>query len=442
MEESVRPKIVISDDTMAAFVILPHGPDYTVDDLRNALRAEGVTHGVSVRALVEAVEGPRGIIYQVAWGTMEGTPQEEDAREPEIVFNFPQPAERPVSEYPVDPDFKERGQAMLALDTVREGDVLCVAKGNDERQRGTGVTGLPVLLGPEPPALATSENTCLSADGKSLLARRPGIPYVENGVVYVMDHVVIQGNVDKETGNLEFVGDITVQGSISPGYRVSAGQNLIVEGSILGSASAGGQIAVKGGISAPGETVESGGGVLCKFIENSLVRTMGPVKVAEAILHSVVEAEGSIKVTDPGGRIVGGRIRARKGVYVDTVGTDMDAPTVIEVGVSPKYRREFSTLEKDLQRVQEELKNANKSKYSSGFNQYDRLRVKRLILFLETQEKELYGKLRALRENMRRLGSGYFRAQTIFPGTRLVMGVNVTDFKSRVEGYMVGVIRD
>ncbi len=443
MGEFVRPKIVISDDTMAAFVILPHGPVYTVDDLREALRGEGVTHGISVKALLEAVKGNRGMIYQVAWGTIDRKSAKTEAGEPVTVFRFPKSVGRPPSVHPVGPGFLEGWQSMIALGTVREGDVLCFVRNPERCRRGTGVTGLPVLLGQDRPAFRASQTTSVSKDGKSLLAKRAGIPYIEDGVASVLDHVIIQGNVGRKTGDLAFPGDITVQGDVDSGFRVSAGQNLIVEGSLSGSAAAGGQIAVRGGINAPGESVESGRGIYCRFMENSLVRTTGPVTVTEAVVHSVVETEEGLRVTDPSGRIVGGRIRAGRGVIVNTAGSSMGVPTVIEVGISPKYRREFSKLERDLQRIRQELDDVKRSSLMTKMGrEYDSLRLKRVSLFLESQEKELSEKLSALKERMRKLGRpGHFWAEHVLPGTKLAMGVSVTEFRGHVEGLRMGVIR-
>lgn len=441
MSESAGPKIVISDDCMAAFMILPHGVELDIRGLEALLESRGVVHGVSTEALLEAISGTRGRIHQVAWGT--GSLERSGERavpSPAAVFRFPSSVGRPEPKVTVDGSFAGKWRSLMARGAVRPGDVLSFVRNMPKDETVLGVTGKRMSGWDPRSVLRESETTEVSAKGDALLARRGGVPYVDDGVPRVMDHVTIAGDISKATGNLDFPGDITVEGSVASGFSVSAGQCLIVHGSVSGCAFSGGDLAVKGGVIGSG-AAESRGGIFCRFCENSVLRSVGPVTVSDGIIHSVVESEAYVVVTGEHGRIVGGQTRARIGVSAYAVGSPMGMPTVIETGISPKHRRLQAKLLMDLRDVRDELARAVRPGARLGARSgYDEVRVERMRASLESREKSLKGRLSLLEEHMKGMTPGYFRAQRVLADTRVLLGMSETVFTSSAEGFRAGVI--
>ena len=79
-------KVSVSEDRMSAFIRLPTDREITMQELRDALGAEGVRAGISPVALSDALRGPRGIFHQIAWGK---NAEHSGSGAPVVVVKFP-----------------------------------------------------------------------------------------------------------------------------------------------------------------------------------------------------------------------------------------------------------------------------------------------------------------------------------------------------------------
>jgi uncharacterized protein (DUF342 family) len=433
-------KVVVSENKMAAFILI--APDYkvTAEDLRDALRREGVTTGISPKALLEAVTGTRGMIYQVAWGI----PPKGRGHSPSqvsLVFTYADSKGRPRDHYVVDSSFKSEWRRLLARGAVSGGEVLASVRTTAGLPVAKAVTGEEVPFVPSKDEFRLGPNTAFSPDGLKIVATRAGIPYVDKDGAGVLEHVAVEGDVCSLTGNLSFPGDLTVRGNVEAGFSAFAVGDLLISGHVWGSVTARGRIVVSGGITAPGEVVESGGGISCKFCENSVIRSQGPITIQEAALHSVIETESAVDVIDPKGRIIGGLTRAAVSLKAPTVGTPMGVPTVIELGISPKIRREVARLERDLEKVVADLARLQRmgGVRTVDMTDLDSMRIARARRNLQEKEEAIRRRLELLTERLEGMPKGYFQAQRVLPGTRLVMGTEVHEFTSSIDRISMGV---
>jgi len=441
MKKSGTLQVVISEDKMAAYIVIPAEGDFTVRDVKAALQRNGVVFGVSSQAVLQALSDQRGIPYQVAWGLK---PEEGDiqGKGPRVVSRFPESLGKPPVRVPVDTNFRREWARLLARGRVTEGTVLAFIRKPQSSVLGMTVTGERISFGEKTP-FRCGENAGFSKDGTTIVAKKRGIPYSEDGVPGVLALVEIDGDIGGVTGDVEFPGDVRVMGNVERGFCVSAWGSVTVDGNVWGSVPSGGSIAVGGGIIAPGEAVETGGDISAKFIENSMVRAYGDVVVGEAILHSVVESEKRVSVGGRDGRIVGGLVRASHGVTAGSVGTYMGIPTVIEIGTSPRERRELDQVKSQLEKTRAELEQIGRlfrgRTRPLGKGEYDGLRLQRMARLLEDKEKHLTGRLQALEEKLHTVSGGYFAAEKVFPGTRVVRGLTVVDVTSTRQHLRIGV---
>ena len=297
-------------------------------------RPKGSGRHLSLHA---SVRGRKGIYHQIAWGVR---PEMSARKALMVVRMFPGSQGVPPREMRVDNGFKAAWKRLCDSSAVSAGDVLAYMRNADTYPKSLTVTGDEVSSVEFPASLRPGGNAKFSRDGTSIIAARSGIPYEDGGVLSVLDHMEIQGDIGSQSGDISFPGDLSIRGDVQAGHRVFAGGDILVSGSLWGSATARGRIIVSGGINAPGETVESGKGVSCRFCENSVIRSSGPVSVSEAIIHSLIESDTFVRTAGAKGRIVGGLVRATEGVIATTAGTPMGIPTVVEVGISPKVRNE------------------------------------------------------------------------------------------------------
>ena len=437
-EESV--KVVISGDRMSAFLRVAPEADVTMQDLRDALAREGVTTGISVTALKEALLGKRGVFYKVASGTLDSeTAGPSDP--PVVALKFAESQGKPPERIHVGPGFREEWRRLRARGAVSAGDLLAFVRRPDKYPKATTVTGQRVARIEFPDDLKPGQNAQATADGTGIIALRTGIPFHDSTGIGVLDHIEIVGDLDASSGDVSFPGDLSVRGDVGQGCRVSATGDILISGHLWGSATARGRIVVSGGINAPGETIEAGGSITCRFAENSIIRSLERITIAEALLHCVVETERDLVVTGLGGRIVGGLVVAALGVKASTIGSPMGIPTVIQLGVSPKLRREQARLERDLEKVTkdlEKMKFATRSPLRTG--DYDVLRLSRMRRHLQDQEAALSAKLESFRDMLRRFPKGYFVADRVLPGVKVVMAADVKEFKSSADMIIMGAI--
>jgi hypothetical protein len=435
-------KVVISNDKMGAFVLLSPGYDITPDDVRVALRREGVTEGISPKALQEATLGERGLIYQVAWGVPPAQSILDSFAKPNLLFNYPESKGKPPETLVVGPDFAADWRRLLRRGVVNVGSNLGFVRSRSGLPQARAVTGEEVPFVNLGYDIKLGPNARLSPDGLKIVSERPGIPYEDESGIGVLDHVTIEGDVGPKTGNISFPGDISVRGNIASGVTVSTSSSLLVSGNLWGSATARGKIVVSGGITAPGEVVESGGGISCKFCENSVLRSSGPITISDALIHSVVETDDEVELTGRAGRIVGGLVRAQIGLRSLVVGSPMGVPTVVELGISPKLRREVSRLERELAGIVADLAQIAKpgGRVSSGRGM-DSVRLARARRLLMEREKALRERLFLLKKSFDRMPKGFFQAGEVLPGTRLVMGMDVHEFTSPIDMITMGARR-
>jgi len=69
------------------------------------------------------------------------------------------------------------------------------------------------------------KNTYISQGGLQLKANTDGCVEISNGKVYVND-VYVVNDVDNETGNIDFVGDVVINGDVKAGFSVKSRETL------------------------------------------------------------------------------------------------------------------------------------------------------------------------------------------------------------------------
>ncbi|MCG8619577.1 MAG: FapA family protein [Desulfobacterales bacterium] len=222
-------------------------------------------------------------------------------------------------------DFRERGE----VPHVEAGNLLAVKQAPKPGEMGVSVFGEEIFT-PEPldPAFVSGHGTTLSEDGLSMHAVEAGQPHVDPlGTISVNPEYVIQGDVDFNTGNIDFKGNVVVRGTIKQGFNVSA-VNLTaneVEGATL---SLSGDLNVSTGIT--DANIKTVGNIQAKFIHNSTVLGFGDFHVLKEIIDSEVTLSGCCDVRT--GHVIASSISARQGIHAGKVGTPASAPPLLRVG--------------------------------------------------------------------------------------------------------------
>lgn len=169
-----------------------------------------------------------------------------------------------------------------------------------------------------------------------IIAKIDGAVQIKEGKIGVAEHLFLDGNVGYETGNIEFSGYVTIQGTVEDSFSVIAGKDISILSDIgLGAVdkiiSRQGNIYIKGGISGKGKTViEAGKSVFTKYVNSCVVKAGDSINVGYYTLDSHLEAS-NISVQAKNGKTIGGSILAKHKVALRTVGNIYEKQTNIQV---------------------------------------------------------------------------------------------------------------
>ncbi|MEW5766775.1 MAG: FapA family protein [bacterium] len=423
----------ISKDEMAGFITINQPktgrlPRLEVEEIKNFLLRNGIVYGIDEGAIVKALsEGIIGKPVKVAQGIPPVSGQEGG-------INFKFKKDKTVRVAQADEGGKVNYRELGLIENVAPGRVLATRIPATRGMPGKTVRGkeTPAKDGKEIP-LPAGKNTRLSEDGLELRANVAGNAVWTGTNIAVETTYEVKGDVDMHVGNIDFVGDVAVSGSVREGFTVKAGGNIDVGGVVeRATLHAGKDIRIQRGIVGQGEgTTYAGGNITAKFIEGGEVEAGGDVVISEDIMHSKIDAGGAVFcLSGRRGRIMGGRIRAAAQVVAKCIGSWVEVPTVVESGIDPRLRQELIDLEEKLEKERHEFHQLKLTiKTINGQKKAGNLSLEKeemLIQYLKTQN-ELMASLRktatkisALKEKLASLKGGRVSvAEILYPGVKL-----------------------
>lgn len=300
------------------------------------------------------------------------------------------------------PTLKEDGSVdFFNLNTINhcsKGELLARIIPEDMGEPGINVAGAKIKPRTVKKAvLKFGKNVSQSEDRLSITSQVNGCVTLVDDQVFVTDIYEVE-NVDNSTGNIDFEGSVQVNGNICSGFSVKAKGNVIVRGVVEGATvCADGDIVITRGMNGMSKgTLDAGGNIIAKFLENAKANADGYVS-AESILHSKVTAGSEIIVTGRRGFITGGHVCAGIKISAKNLGANMGASTVVEVGVNPKVKAEYQTLQNELLEIQKVIQKtqpilttfAEKRAQGMQFSPEQVKYIRSLVLQTEAKKKEL-----------------------------------------------------
>lgn len=146
---------------------------------------------------------------------------------------------------------------------------------------------------------------------------------------------VVEGNLDLKVGNIDFLGNVLIKGSIDDGFTVKAGGDIEVKGNVGSSdLESDRNIRVHGGVvSRSHGTIRAKGTITVRFAENAKLIAQEDIVVFRAVLHSEIAAGRDIICTKEKGQIIGGHTVARNRIQVKELGTGSGTKTEVTIGM-------------------------------------------------------------------------------------------------------------
>ncbi len=321
VEISVDPNLTTAFMTVSA--PLNGGLDITMDKIRAAIDEKNISYGIFEDSLNSIVDDKR---YDENICIARWKPP-VDGIDGEIKYHFDKNTViAPTEDEHGTVDFKNLG---LVKNTLT-GTVIADISMPTEGEPGKDICGKTVVQHIGVPARVNlGSGTILTEDGLQVIAAVDGNLCFANGAFCVNEELLIKGDVDVASGNIDFIGNVIIKGNVSEGYSVTSKKNITVNGTVTGATlKADGDINVKTGII--NSTVECKGNIRMAFCENSIVNCDNNVE-AQSFVGGEVYAGKEIFASGKG-VMMGGKYTALENIEAATIGSEGYAKTVITLG--------------------------------------------------------------------------------------------------------------
>ena len=327
-------EIFISKDDMECEILVNLSQDYidnNIEEVRNkiieVLKAANIKKGIEKKALMGKIISSKNILMAKGLPVVEG----EDAR----VEYFA----RSDKKIRIMGDDKADYYNLNLIDSVSKGDWLGEKSPAKVGKEGFTIKGdiLLAVSGRDEPLLYDEKSIRESEeDGKIVLrALIDGAVSFENNKICVQGHLIID-DVDFSTGNIDFDGHVTINGTVKDGFSVSAMYDISVLGEIgMGSAekiiSKRGNVFIKGGVNGKGITeINADRNVYIKYANEATITAGGEINIGYYAIGCDLYGD-KVLINGINGRLISGSVYVKSQVIAGVIGNVTERETNINV---------------------------------------------------------------------------------------------------------------
>ncbi|HHV29895.1 DUF342 domain-containing protein [Acetivibrio mesophilus] len=432
---------ISADKMKATMVIKPPdgGKMLSKDEIMGILKSNGVNYGIIESTLDTVSKYP---VYNEIIVIAEGTPP-INGQNGKVDFHFDLTKERkPIVLEDGRVDFRE----LNLIESVTKGQVLCSLTPPLPGTPGRTVenTEVPALDG-KPGVLPKGKNVEITEDGQNLIAGMDGqVNYIE-GKVSVFANYEVPADVDNSTGNISFIGNVIIRGNVLSGFTVEAGGNVevlgVVEAAVI---RADGDIILRRGMQGLGKGIlKSGGDIIARYIENSIIDAKGDIK-AEAIMHSNVKCGNKLELSGKKGLLIGGKCKVGREISAKVIGSYLATHTDVEVGTDPQLKERYKEIRDEIQKLEEDLvkteqaiailKKLEAAGKMSPEKQELMVKSVRTKIYHSNRLNELKEELVVTEQRLQKEANGKIKVfDHIYPGTKVTIGTSMLYIKEDLQ---------
>ncbi len=251
------------------------------------------------------------------------------------------PAEHDAADQP--PDAIEGGGSHYQRSTIaavkpgdRIGRIVKPTAGED----GIDVCGKCVAARHGAPAsVFVDQNTIRKHDDGTLTAIVGGLLDTANDGLRINQDLVIHGDVDFSTGNIEFEGDIIIERGVRDCFVVQSARSVKVVGQVEAATICSGRDTIlhRGMTGREKGSIAAGRDVRAKFIDSTRITVGRDLHVDREITHCTINVGRNIVA--PAAAILGGACTVAGAAEFAQVGSGSNTETVIRLGSLPSVDR-------------------------------------------------------------------------------------------------------
>lgn len=332
-------KLVVDRDKMWADLVCVEDTTentfITVGAIQDALKKEGVVYNVDSDMIREVVENLDHMQFEEKEQIAEGLE--------------PKQGENGRIEFLVDVSGKAIYDASSGdgknIDFKKATKIICVEPGSIIAEIIPPVPGKPgrTILGENIPAPKPKEavlraglNVETDSKGVKFRATSTGKPVYSEGVLSVLPVYEVPGDVDYNTGHIEFAGSVIVSGNVLDDFNIRA-KDITIGGTVGACLIiSDNDINISGGVAGKDKAkLIAGGAVKAKYINNCKIECLKDILVQREIVHSTIMTNGKVYV----GSLIGGVTMAKLGVEANSLGSDLGIATRVEPGTDLEIKK-------------------------------------------------------------------------------------------------------
>lgn len=242
------------------------------------------------------------------------------------------------------------------FETVEKGQKLAVYHNSEKGTDGITITGrvIPARRGREQSILVGKGFKRL-ADGKTYISELKGIVTLQENRLNVSELLVMK-EVNMTTGDVEYDGNILIEGNVSSGTRIRSTKDVIVKGFVEASQiTCGGNVFLRKGMNGTGGgSIRAAKDVIGYFFEGVEVYAGGNIQ-GDYFFRTSLYARGEIKAVGKKGIIAGGLICAESGIKAASIGNPAGLITQVVLGRIRSIRQKEQKLNDTIMDVNHEL---------------------------------------------------------------------------------------
>lgn len=434
-EEIILPvdaeiEFYIADDKLEAKIkISPPeygGKEIEVQDINNELTRQKIVFGIN-QELVQEIADKK--LYRQYHVIANGTPPQK-GMDGIIATKFTfKKVLAPKEHDDGTVDFRDLGLVI----NIHKDDVICDIISNSEGEPGKDIYGRILAAMPgNTPAIPMGANTYLNDDKTKLFASADGHLVLRNGLYTVETTLVIKDDISINTGNIKFIGDVTIIGSVFEGFMVEAGKSLKIQGLCQGA-----ELIAKDSIDiklgAINSKITCDGQLKLDYAENSKISCKNKL-IAHSLVACEVYVEGDLECKNKAGAIMGGSYRVTGDVHGGTIGYKSYTRTNIFVGntamITVAHKEaitQLETLDDKFQQLTLSLDHLQKS-IDKGDRLSERLveyyeKAKIMKIEMQLERAQLFERANELFEQIKNSEQArVYISKKIYPNVRLCIG--------------------
>lgn len=428
-----RVILAVSEDGLIAELTITDfslSPKELLQEVKDVLKKNRVTFGIDVAALKKVFQQKiANVPVVVAKGIAPQPPQPPEIQK---LIEF---GARPVIKNSGDErvDYKE----LLRPDIVKANTPLVKIIPGKPGKPGKDVFGN--IIPPAEPSddlpIQLGENVAFSKDDPYLvIATKPGLARLTpDGKVDVLTTWVIDEDIDYETGNIHFPGNVIIKGEVKSGFVVEAEGDVEIYGTV-GDAlvEAGNDIRIKQGFTGAMKGIlKAGRDVTIGFAHNQYIEAGRDVIFQIELVRCQVKAGRS--VISKTGRIVGGECEALENIIVKIAGSEEEISTRLVTGKKSRLQEMKKKLDEKNKEYYQLMEEVKQNIYQLVLKKIDKTLSPEELEKLEyvQKEKESYSneiprieeELTRINQKIERLNKAYVQVNgIIYPRVEIEIG--------------------